>query len=520
VSLAVHRELLRPYQRAGYDEVCQALTHVRRVLIALPTGGGKTVLAAHVVLAAYLRGERVIFFAHRRELIAQTRRKLIDAGIPDAAIGILMASDPHENTAAPVQVASIDTWRHRDPPPADLVIIDEAHRSLSQSYLDVVAHYEGAVVVGLTATPYRADGGGLGLVYEHLVVVALPSQLIADGHLVEPRVFSATEKPDLSGVRVRGGEFHEGDLADAMQRGALVGNIVQHWQQHARELLTVAFAVSVAHSQAIAAAFVEHGIAAEHLDGATLTRERDAILGRLESGETRVVTNCGVLCEGWDQPSVKCAILARPTMSVGLYLQQAGRILRPYQGQQAIILDHAGNALRHGLPQDDRTFSLDTAAAKKGKASAPTKECPSCNAVLPLGTRECTVCGHVFQAREAPPVDAAGELVEIDLAQRAYHIEQWDRLCRKWALRCETRIAMGQRPPKPGVIYHRFRELYGCAPPTSCKLPLEIAAPAEKDAAYSELLSEAETRGYKAGWAAYRFKSRFGHWPARKQVSA
>src|SRR5690606_30708365 len=133
-------------------------------------------------------------------------------------------------------------------------------------------------------------------------------------------------------------------------------------------LRTVAFAVNVEHSRAIVARFVAAGVAAEHLDGSTPTAERDAILRRLETGETRIVSNCAVLTEGWDQPAVKCAILARPTQSTGLYLQQAGRILRPWQDVRPIILDHAGNSLAHGLPQDDRALTLDGGATHASRA--------------------------------------------------------------------------------------------------------------------------------------------------------
>jgi superfamily II DNA or RNA helicase len=140
------------------------------------------------------------------------------------------------------------------------------------------------------------------------------------------------------------------------------------------------------------------------------------MLARLESGETLLVSNCGVLCEGWDQPSVKCAILARPTKSTGLYLQQAGRILRPWQGQQAIILDHGGCAVEHGLPQDDREYTLDARPKAKrregGDLPSPVKVCEACQAVMPLAAGMCEVCGHVFGERELPE-EEAGELVEV-----------------------------------------------------------------------------------------------------------
>jgi DNA repair protein RadD len=378
-----------------------------------------TTIAATVIERAAGRNQRALFLAHRRELIGQAYRRLIDFGLPEHDVGVIMASDPRRRPVARVQVASVDTLRHRAKPRADLVFVDEAHRALASSYRAISEAYPDAIHLGLTATPYRADGKGLGDAYDELVVVASPRQLIAEGYLVEPRVFTvpASQRPDLSRVKVSHGDYAANELAAAVDKQGLVGNIVEHWMTHARGVRTVAFAASVEHSQHIAARFREAGVPAEHLDGETPTPERDAILARLERGETLVVSNVNCLAEGWDQPAVKCAILARPTKSTGLYLQQAGRILRPWNDQRAIILDHAGCAREHGLPQDDRDFSLEGAKKRAKLATeAPVRECPVCCAVVGIGTRVCPECGHELITTRELPAELDGALVEATAA--------------------------------------------------------------------------------------------------------
>ena len=210
---------LRAYQLDAVERVrAEIRAGVRRVLIVAPTGSGKTVLAAHIMARAAVTNRRVLFVAHRRELIDQCYRKLVDSEV--GKVGVIMAGDPRRNPGASVQVASIDTLRHRAKPLADLVIVDEAHRSLAKSYRELSAMYPGAVHLGLTATPFRADGSGLGDAYNALVLVASPKELIAEGFLVEPVVFTVSEQelPDLSSVRIKGGDYDERALAKAVDK--------------------------------------------------------------------------------------------------------------------------------------------------------------------------------------------------------------------------------------------------------------------------------------------------------------
>ncbi len=453
---------LRPYQMNAIERVRGLVRGgARRILVVASTGAGKTVCFAHIAAEAARRGNSVLIIAHRRELIHQTYRKLCDAGLSETQVGVLMATDARRRPTARVQVASVDTLRYRPKPPANIVIVDECHRELARSYAAIRALYPSAIHLGFTATPFRADNRGLSEFYEELVVVASMRELIDQGYLVEPRVFTVPdgELPDLRGVRTRGGDYDQAALGMAVDQQRLVGNIVEHWQKHAAGVRTVAFAVSVLHSKHIVGRFIEAGVAAEHLDGTTPTLERDAILTRLDRGETLVVSNCGVLCEGWDQPSAKCAILARPTKSTGLYLQQAGRILRPWNDTRATILDHAGCAREHGLPQDDREYSLDAKPKQKRSARVDlTRTCEQCLAVLPAQTRVCPECGRVLVAEREAPTELAGELVEaapkpLTNAMHRTYFEQMRALAR--AKRKDVDWAIG-----------RFAAKYGAPPPS------------------------------------------------------
>lgn len=455
---------LRPYQVDAIARLAASTrASVRRVLLVAPCGAGKTTIAASIIAARLDAGERVVFLAHRRELIAQAYRRLLDLGLREEDVGVIMASDPRRRPAAPVQVASVDTLRNRAKPHADVVFVDEAHRALARTYQSIAAAYPTAIHLGLTATPYRADGKGLGDAYDELLVVASPRDLIEQGFLVAPRVMTVPPSalPDLSRVRVRGGDYDEGALSEAVDQRALVGNIVEHWMRHAPGVRTVAFAVSIAHSHHIAERFREAGVAAEHLDGSTPKSERDAMLARLEGGETRVVSNCGVLCEGWDQPAVKCAILARPTKSTGLYLQQAGRILRPWNDQPAIVLDHAGCALDHGLPHEDRAFSLDGERAQSDleRKKLRPRACPACFSVVARGVRVCPVCGKELGGPLTLPEELRDELVDATAAHP--HQKAWDDLCAE-------AVAKGYRA---GWIFHRYRERFGASPPKQFRVP-------------------------------------------------
>lgn len=434
-------ETLRGHRAAGQ----------RRLLLTLPTGAGKTLTASELIRSALTLGRRVLFVVHLRELVDQTARAFARLGVTH--IGVMRGDDDRVDASAPVQIASIQTLARRTPPAADVIILDEAHRSLSDSYAKYIWEaYPNAVIIGLTATPCRGDGRPLGERYEALIVGATYSELIASGHVADPIVYAPRVEIDMSHVRRVGGDWDEGDVEKVMS--SIVGHIVPTWQAHADGRRTICFASGIAHSKDIVRRFNEAGVAAEHLDGTTLGHDREAILARLASGETTLVSNCAVLTEGFDAPEVRCVIIARPTLSLVLHMQTAGRALRPGP-VQPVILDHAGNVGRHGMPHENRTWSID-GPAKRVAAKNPYKTCKACFAYFLASATACPHCGH-----EAPPmprdlpVEAPGEIERVGTAdlERDFYLSN-------------VNLARS-RGFKPGMASFKFKEKFGRWPPWS-----------------------------------------------------
>ncbi len=410
--------ILRPYQERAVNQVLDfAERHISgRVLLVVPGGGGKTLIGATLLrLMAVEQRMRGLVWAHRRELVDGMYDHLIECGVPRSIIGVIMANDARRNPGAPVQVASVDTLHHRSKPMADMVVSDEAHRDASDGRRKLRAMYPDALHVGLTATPCRIDGRGLGNDYDHMIIVAQPSELIASGHLApSPRIFTVPDEllPDLKCVKVVGGDYDSAGLERAANRRALVGSIVDEWKRLADRRRTIVFPVGLEHSRSIVSEFRRHDVAAEHLDGETALAERRRILEELAAGTVHVVSSCGVLSEGVNVPAVKCVVMARPTKSLALMIQQASRAMRPWRGVVPTILDHAGNVVArgHGLPHEDRAWSLSGDA--RGFGGQPVRVCDGCGAVLHASARACHECGLVGNEPSRVPAVIQSNLVE------------------------------------------------------------------------------------------------------------
>lgn len=471
---------LRPYQMEAVGDVRQAIMEGSKApILVAPCGSGKTLIAAHIIDSARQHGRRTLFIAPRRELIYQASTRLWETFRHDH--GVIMAGEPPSYSTS--QVASFDTLWSRARrgggtelklPRSDLVICDEAHLSISDTRQTILNAYleMGAVVIGLTATPARGDGRGLGEIYDRLVRVKDTRWFIDEGYLV-PAVYYAPSKPDLDKIRVKGsGDYVEKDLSKKMTDAKLVGEIVDQWMKLANRRSTVVFCVDRAHSRFVCERFLEAGVRAEHLDGETPTDERAEILERVATGETEVLCNVYVATYGLDIPSLECAVLARPTKNITLYQQTLGRVMRTCNATgktDALVIDHAGAVAEHGFFDTPIEWTLDsskdvrelTRKAKEEREDPKEITCPQCHYTF-IARHVCPMCGFKI----VPP----GEDVPVHKADLK-------------KVRGNDAISTKER-----AEFFAGLKYYGM------------------------------TKGRKPGWAAHAYKEKFGEWPNDPQV--
>ena len=464
---------LRDYQREVLNNIIRSERKGnKRIVLQMATGGGKTICAAALIEYYVSKGNKVLFLAHRRELIMQASDKLDAFNVNH---GIIMANIS-ANSFANVQVASIDTLRARaldsqkiPMPEADLIIIDEAHRSLSRTYGRLIKYYSQALVVGLTATPVRSDGTGMGAIYTDMVQAVSIKELVASGNLVEAKYYSPTI-PDLRKVGTVAGDYNGKDLATTMDTPKLVGDIVQSWLHIAKGKSTIVFASGVKHSKHLMESFVDAGIIAAHIDGTTPGDERNDILKRFHSGEITVICNCMVLTEGFDAPRAEICVLARPTKSVSLYIQMVGRVLRPFEGKDiATVIDHSGAVYINGFATDDHNWTLG-----KGKIKEPIRREP--------GEREVktVICEGCFRTYEGSNICPTCGLVH---KQKSSFMETID-----------AQLGLVDKVTREVKKKEKYGDGY-------------------KQKFYQELLGWTVVKKKQPGAAAHKYKQRFGDWP-------
>lgn len=482
LALSQPSQKLRDYQERSCDGVTKAWSEGhRRVCLVLPTGGGKTRVGQELVARA--QRPKSLWVAHRRELVQQAAERL-RSHFGHLNVGVIAAG--HDASPyAPIQVASIQTLIARDQrPEADLLVFDECHHIKASTYKAVAEHYGNALQLGLTATPERKDGSPLGDMFDHLVVGAQYSELIAAGHLVPCRVL---QPPEIAGS------------------GNLAISPLKAWQQYAPGSLTFGFAQTVALAEQYANEFRESGMLAMAVEAKTPRDIRQQRLLEFRAGLTRVLWNVYLFTEGTDVPQAETALLARGASHASIYLQIAGRVLRPAPGKTiATLIDLTGASLIHGFPTEDRIYSL-TGEGIKRTTLAALKVCQQCGATILSAYRVCPECGYEFPRQ--PGIDPkiwdwqlkevfAGDKTPNDAKRR-----EWDRLV---AL-CKERDW--------GVSFalKEYRKLFGA----SDNMPLGLITDEQWRDEYRRLVALGHARNYKPGFAKVRFKELAGRWPHR-----
>lgn len=460
---------LRWYQSGGVEEIETALQQVRSLVACAPTGSGKTVMMTEMTRRAVERRERVTIMEPREELLGQMCEKLDHIGIMN--YGVIKAG-MQASLYRPIQVASVDTLVSRtirskrmQLPPADLVLLDEAHLYQTPQRTALTEMYPSAKIVGFTATPARNDGRALGMQFERLIEIVSVRRLIDEGFLITPTYY-APSKPDLERIHIVAGEYNTREAGEAME--PLLGDIVETWLKRAGGRRTVVFASQVSHSVWLAKRFRENGVMAEHCDATSDPQTRREIFSRFRKGETQVLCNVNLASYGFDLPALDCVVLARPTRSLTLFLQMVGRGMRPYPGKSDfLVLDHAGNLYEHGFAEEERLWTLDGVKRvdRKGRVLGKRNPniprnltCPQCKAVF-CGTLTCPECRFAFEPKALGFKVVDGELVPFSKIEddETYRIEF-----------------------------------------------------------YLELLFYSRSKGYKDGWAAFRWRDKFKDLPPRE----
>lgn len=498
-ALAVPTITPREYQYKFLDDLRMNLKGGSHApLGVLPTGAGKTICFSWMTKGAISKGKRVLILVHRIELIRQTVKALKKVGVPHGVINNKFAADPTQ----PVQIASVQTlvgMLDKVNMDFDLCIVDEAHHTAATSWGKIVAALPYKCVrLGVTATPVRGDGKGLGTefggIYDSIVIGPQISELIAEKWLVQPDVYAPTKYVDLEAIR-KLTDSQVLKMAELMSKPEIIGDAIDHYRKYSYNIPAVAFCASVKHAEAVALKFSEAGIPSKSIDGTMNDDTRTKLLEQFEAGEIKVLTSCDLISEGFDVPAIGCVILLALTQSLGRFLQWVGRCLRPIDGKgNAVVLDHAGNCMIHGLPDEHREWSLSGVAKRKQQVdengeNLVTYQCMSCYNVYVRtpSKRECPRCGSVAEPKEVP-LEMPGTLTKLT------------KEAREEILRLQ---AEAKAKEKAALAAKRAAEK--AAKESEQKALKKAIANAESLDDFKKLAKE---RGYAEAWAHIRYNAR------------
>jgi len=411
---------LRPDQLDAVNEVRDAMREHQSVLLHAECGWGKTVASAYIAKAAEAKGKRILFAAHRKALLRQTAVTFQDFGIKFGFIAAGMASNPF----AKVQIVSADTIKNRpELLKCDLFVPDEAHlwcRGKTRIEIIDTARKHGAHIMPLTATPADGTGNGLGNIADHIVHGPDAAWLIERGFLAQYKAY-APFTPDLSGVRSQAGEYVTASLDETLDKPSIIGDRVEAYRKYANGKRHIGYCYSRKNGHDTAQAFNDAGINARFVDGETPDDEMRNAINGFADRSIQVLLNCQLFREGFDLSAqvgrrvpIESVGLYAPCKSLPMAIQMMMRPMRPQDGH-AVLLDHAGIFAAHGLPDDEREWTLERRENKQtGVSAVNITTCPSCFGAYRSVLPSCPECGTGKPLKPRTVEEIAGELKEIE----------------------------------------------------------------------------------------------------------
>lgn len=417
---------LRPYQEKLITDLKQQLLQgKRKVCCVLGCGGGKSIIQGNIAKMTTDKGNRVIFMVHRKELCDQITKtfKKCDVNFDLCSINMVQTLTRHINE---IEQPSV-------------IIVDEAHHILSNSYMRILEAFPDAIVVGMSATPVRMNEGGLGKVFQALVEGVSTRWLIDNRYLADYKYYGV-ELADASKLHTKNGDFDKQEVETLMNRSYVFGGAVENWKKYANGKQTIIYCSSIACSKSVVEQFKAEGIQAYHLDATTPQKEREKVVEGFRKGIIKVLSNVDLFGEGFDVPDCEAVVLLRPTKSLSLHIQQSMRSMRSdgklpegrNKDKVAIILDHVGNFTRHGLPDDFREWTLE-GRKKREKTKVNVKQCKVCFSVAPASAKVCPCCGAEFSSDKPKTSDKNIEGVLLrEIARKPFEAykecKTWDEL--------------------------------------------------------------------------------------------
>lgn len=409
---------LRPYQQEAIAEIEGHFNNgTRSVLYQLPTGGGKTVVFSSIITKWVQANKRVCVLVHRVELLNQAAHTLQKLGINSGRIKGKERYD-HQHLVHVASVQTLSRNKSAYPPDLfDLLVVDEAHHAVAGSWDRVIKRFNTAKILGVSATPCRLDGRGLGNAFDVLIEGPQPVTLSEQGFLAPAKVYAPPPKFEPGKLKTRMGDFQLDDASSQLSAVHVIGDVITHYKKHLKGSTAIAFCCSIAHAESVAAALTKAGIPSASIDGSMSEEQRASLLAQLASKSIKVLTSCALIGEGVDVPSVGGCILLRPTKSLALFLQMVGRCLRPDGDSFAVVLDHVGNYQRLGHHLLERSWSLadgvSLSQAAKAQDGTTGWLCQSCDFLAPKDCDQCPECGAPRPVTEKEIVTIDAELVPI-----------------------------------------------------------------------------------------------------------